>query len=316
VSLAETTTIPTDLRERPQWVVWRRVDRGGRMTKVPFRCDGAGKASTTDPSTWSTFEAAVAATEALAADGVGYVFAADDPFVGLDLDEGLSAADRGAIVLMLDSAETTVGGQGVHVFVRASLDGRGRNRRGPFEVYESGRYFTVTGQHLRGTPTTIEERQRQLERVLDQFLPEPEPGGPLERQPEPVDLDDRELLNRALAARDSGDFQALYAGRWEGRFPSQSEADLEFCGMLAFWTGRDAARIDRLFRSSGLVRPKWERRDYREATIAKAVGGCAETYSPSRPAVDANGTQRASAPSEKEKTAIASPRPALELLSQ
>jgi len=51
----------------------------------------------------------------------------------------------------------------------------------------------------------------------------------------------------------------------------QSEADLALCSALAFWTGRDADRIDRLFRSSGLMREKWERADYREETIAKAV---------------------------------------------
>ena len=31
------------------------------------------------------------------------------------------------------------------------------------EMYYSGRYFTVTGYHLEGTPTTIEARQTELE---------------------------------------------------------------------------------------------------------------------------------------------------------
>ena len=78
--------IPAELRERDQWVVWRSETRDGKATKVPYRCDGSGRASTTDPATWGSYEAAVAAAEALAADGVGYVFAPDDPYVGIDLD--------------------------------------------------------------------------------------------------------------------------------------------------------------------------------------------------------------------------------------
>ena len=52
--------------------------------------------------------------------------------------------------------------------------------------------------------------------------------------------------------------------------------------MLAFWTGRDPDRIDRIFRSSGLYREKWDRDDYRDRTTGEAVAGCHETYLPSR----------------------------------
>jgi len=59
---------------------------------------------------------------------------------------------------------------------------------------------------------------------------------------------------------------------------SQSEADLALCCKLAFWTERDASRIDVLFRRSGLMRDKWERTDYRDATIAKAIQQTSETW--------------------------------------
>src|SRR5262249_17659028 len=63
-----------------------------------------------------------------------------------------------------------------------------------------------------------------------------------------------------------------------------SEADEALCFMLAFWTGGDAARIDDLFRRSGLMRPKWEQRqDYRDRTIGKALELQTEFYSPQRP---------------------------------
>ena len=289
-------TIPDELRQRPQWVVWRRLERDGRTTKVPVRADGSGLASSTDRSTWASFEKARAAADELAVDGIGYVFAPDDPFVGIDLDEGLPEADRGAIMAALDSyAETSVGGKGVHVIVKATLDGRQRNRRGPFEVYEQGRYFVMTGEHVVGTPTSIEERQAKLEEVLDHFLPAAVAVARAQHPRVLVDLDDQDLIERALAAVNGAEFRELWEGRWNPPYDSQSEADLAFCSRLAFWFGRDPVRIDRVFRSSGLMRGKWERPDYRIQTIEKAISGCLEVYSgtskSSRPGRDAVGTR-------------------------
>ncbi|MEJ7567779.1 MAG: hypothetical protein WKF41_05895 [Gaiellaceae bacterium] len=279
--------VPAELRSRPQWVCWKLVERDGqpKPTKEPWQPDGRRRASSTDPSTWSRFEEAAAALEAGSFDGLGYVFSADDPYVGVDLDDGLTEADRAAIMVALDSyTEMSVSGSGVHVIVRANLNGYGRNRRGPFEVYEHGRYFVVTGNHLRGTPTTIEPRQAKLDEVLEHFLPWPPAEKDLQHRPaQPVDLDDRDLLDRAMRAKNGADFNALYGGRWEDRYPSRSEADLALCNALAFWTGRDPKRINEIFRSSGLYREKWERADYRARTIETAIEGCSETFSP-RPA--------------------------------
>jgi primase-polymerase (primpol)-like protein len=255
--------IPAELRERRQWVVWKAVwnEEKGKHEKQPFRAlDSTRHASSTNTSTWATYEPDV--------DGIGYVFSADDPYTGVDLDQGLSAVERMAIVAALKSyTETSPSGNGVHVIVRASLNGHGRNRKGPFEVYEQGRYFTVTGDHIVGTPATIEERQAQLDEVLERFLPKPEPKLPNALDSSPVDLDDRELLDRAMSATNGAAFRDLYEGRWDHLHPSQSEADLDLCGRLAFWWNKDPAAIDRMFRSSGLYRPKWERDDYRGSTI-------------------------------------------------
>jgi putative DNA primase/helicase len=276
--------IPVELRERPQWVLWRFEARDEKETKIPYRCDGNGRASSTDPSTWGSYEEARAACDVHGADGIGYVFSRDDPYVGVDLDAPLSETDRGAIMAALDSyAETSVSGNGVHVIVRASLNGHARNRRGPFEVYEQGRYFCMTGCHVRGTPTSIETRQEQLNSVLERFLPVPEPAAPVARPAYPVDVDDQELLEKARTARNGAKFVQLYdSGDWQGSYPSQSEADLRLCSDLAFWTGRYAARIDGLFRRSALMRAKWDTKrgdsTYGADTIARAVAECRDVY--------------------------------------
>lgn len=274
--------VPADLRERPQWVIWRIETRDSKPTKVPYRADGKGKARSTDPKTWCAFEDVVLAAEFTPnVDGIGYVFSADDPYVGIDLDAGLSESDRADIMARLNSySETSPSGKAAHVLVAASMNGHPRNRGGGLEIYEKERFFTVTGRHISTTPATIEERQEQLDYVLQRYLPAPPTAETVNRPAVPVPLDDRDLIDRALAAKNGTDFQALLDGRWEGRYTSQSEADLAFCGMLAFWTGRDPDRIDRIFRSSGLYRDKWERVDYREGRISLASSGCADVYTP------------------------------------
>ena len=77
----------------------------------------------------------------------------------------------------------------------------------------------------------------------------------------------------------------LWSGEWQAAgFPSQSEADLALCAMMTFWTNRDTAQMDRLFRSSGLMRGKWDEKHgektYGEITVEKALSGNGETYSP------------------------------------
>lgn len=272
--------IPAELRALDQWVVWKAEERDGKTTKLPYRADGSGLASSTDTGTWATFEAALAARQALALDGVGFVFSEDDPYAGVDLDQGLSEADRAAIQLALNSyAEISPSGNGVHVIVRASLSGHGRNRKGPFEVYDRGRYFTVTGDRVRGMPATIEERQAELEAVLEQYLPKLPAYTQATHASQPVDLDDRDLLERAFAASNGAKFRRLWEGDSTG-YESQSEADQALANMLAFWTGRDPYRIDRLFRASRLYRPKWERGDYRDATISRAIAATNDVYEP------------------------------------
>jgi hypothetical protein len=275
--------VPAELRELPRWIVWRwgKLDpKTGKRKKPPY-CPGDLRrhASSTDPTTWGTFEQVVELLDRGKADGIGY--AAAPPYVFIDLDEELSEADRGAIMVALDSySERSPSGTGYHVVVTASLNGRGRHPQG-IGVFQEARFFYFTGEHVPGTPTTIEERQAQLERVLAEFLPPLEPVQPRAASV-PVDLKDEELLERARSAKNGAKFDALWRGDASG-YGSQSEADLALCGMLAFWTGGDPGRLDRLFRSSGLMREKWERADYRERTVAAAISSCAEFYEPSKP---------------------------------
>lgn len=127
-------------------------------------------------------------------------------------------------------------------------------------------------------------RQNELDLFLLEIWPsEKQDDKPRPALPgEPLGLDDEEVFSLARGAANGGSFAQLHdAGDWKGAgFNSQSEADLALCRMYAFWTGCDKDRMDRLFRRSALYREKWNRADYRNKTLDKAVAECREVYKP------------------------------------
>ncbi len=146
-------------------------------------------------------------------------------------------------------------------------------------MYDDGRYFTMTGWHLEGTPWTIEERSCALKTLHGQIFSKAKARRKTDREAGGVanSMADKELIERARRAKNGAKFERLWKGD-SSDYESASEADLALCTMLAFWTGRDPKRIDRLFRQSGLYREKWERGDYQERSIAKACEVSTEAW--------------------------------------
>jgi hypothetical protein len=290
-----------NMRELRQWVCWRLEERGGKPTKIPYSPLTGQRASSTNPETWAGYREAVRACKEHGYGGIGFVFTAEDDLCGVDLD-GCRHPETGEIegwaqeiIEELNSyAEISPSRTGVHILVRGELPA-GRNRKGRFEAYNRGRYFATTGRHVAGTPKTIENRQTELESVVKRVFGEPSTNG----HPKPVaapesednGISDTELLQKALAASNGERFASLWAGDCSD-YDSPSEADLALCGMLAFWTGGDATRIDALFRQSGLYRKKWDREDYRNRTMAEALSGKTEFYQTPKTVKLAKGTER------------------------
>jgi putative DNA primase/helicase len=280
--VSEFGKVPVDLRTYRQWVTWRLQKRNGEPTKVPYNARTGVTASVTDATTWTTFAEATAAAGQY--DGVGFVLTKNDPFVGIDLDHcrdaetGVIESWAEEIIAQIGSyAEASPSGRGVRMFARATLPAGGR-KRGNIEIYASARFLTVTGRPLKGTPTTIEERTAELAKFhvrVFGLATAPEPSQ--DQRVGQVDVDDHDLLARALKSCDGDTFRRLWEGDLSVTDSDHSAADLALCNRLAFWTGRDAERIDRLFRQSRLFRSKWDRRHfadgrtYGEATIAKAI---------------------------------------------
>jgi putative DNA primase/helicase len=291
---------PGELRTADQFVCWREEDRDGDITKVPYSVHG-GRASSTNPKTWAPFEAAIAYAEEHSMSGVGFVFTEDDPYAGIDIDKCRNAETgeiepwAWKIVAALDSyTEVSPSGTGLHVFVKATLPGP-NNRKGPVEMYESGRYFTLTGEHLGGSPTEIHERQDVLERLYRHVFKVEKASSTTnghKLRSASLDVGDEDLLALAKQAKNGEKFSRLWRGDTSDYGGDDSRADLALSSLLAFWTDGDTARMDHLFRQSGLYRDKWNRHDYRERTFNKVLEGRTEFYQPGEKAsVNGNGSQ-------------------------
>ena len=300
--------VPDELKVAPRWVCWQLEEREGKLTKVPYRADGGGKAGSTNPSTWATFDGAVAGYERHGFDGIGFVFADDRAFTGLDLDHVLDEDGRLAdeyrwVVEDADTyAEISPSGDGLHLlFLGGKPEGATNCKRNQpdgrtVELYDHDRFFTMTGKIYADEGgiihTTMREGGEVLRRVYDAFLADGKTKGKPKHEPKSKptgggaqSLTDDQVLELARAASNGIKFSRLWDGDTSEHAGDDSAADLALCDILAFYT-QDRGQLDRLFRASGLMRPKWDEprggQSYGALTIEKALQGTAEVYSPRR----------------------------------
>jgi putative DNA primase/helicase len=290
--------IPQRLRALGQWVCWRYEYQPKRnpkkpYTKVPYSVLTRRRASSTAPEMWTTFEEALAGYQKnpQTLDGIGMVVCEHNHLVGVDLDHcrdpdtGEIAGWAQAIIDRLQTyTEVSPGGEGLRLWLTGRLPDAGR-KRGHIEMYDSGRFLTVTGCHLAGTPTTVEARQAELDALHAEVFSRKAPAAPPTSGAENGStgaLEDDQLLEKALAARNGQKFAQLWGGDTLG-YPSASEADLALCRLLAFYT-QEAAQVDRLFRRSKLYRDKWDElhgdATYGQRTIRTALGHAGERWTP------------------------------------
>jgi predicted P-loop ATPase len=285
-------TIPQRLRDKNQWVLWRYTTRNGKRTKEPINAKTGRRASSTDPQTWTSFR--IALQSKIKSDGLGYVFAGEE--TGIDLDhayEKESASGLGIKKLkpwareILDQCQTyteqSPSGMGLHLIVAGGVippDQPGRKRKhhdGAVEIYSRARFFTITGHpHLPTPPLPITDQSAYVLELYKKLGGSTRNGANRKRN-STGGINDRginDCLERALK-------DPVFSSLWYGdinNYPSQSEADLALCNKIVQFFGHDPDVVDRLFRQSKLYREKWERADYRNWTINKAINDTPETY--------------------------------------
>lgn len=259
--------LPEELRSLPQWVL------GSNMDVAPYYVNSLGGmqvASVTDPSTWMTFDA-VCAYALRFGMCPGFVITEHDPYVCIDTDNKISnPAHPDALVwywenaVQLDSyTELSPSGRGLHTWIKAALP-HGFKRH-PFEIYPHKRYIRCTGWVLINSPI------REAQAFATWFAARLDAAGTaeaIELTELEQEYEDDEILLRAGNASNKEKFKDLYEGRWEGKYPSQSEADFALISMLAFYSISNE-QCRRLFRRSALgQRAKAQRNDYLNRSLA------------------------------------------------
>lgn len=268
--------IPNELKKEKNWVCWT-------VDKLPKNPHTGQNAQSNNPSTWGTFEEALNACDKYNFDGVGFVFD-DKKYFGVDLDKCIDDDDLVTeFVETLGSyTEYSKSNLGIHIICKGKLP-EGRRRKGNVEMYCTGRYFCCTGNVFDDKYVDIKDCTESIKVLHGKYLFEERPKV-APRVFQAVDLSDNEILEKARNCKTGGLFQLLYSGQWQGLYASQSEADLSFCNMLAFWCQKDACKMDRIFRTSGLMRDKWDKYrgqyTYGQKTIEQAISHCVDVYEP------------------------------------
>ena len=284
--------IPQEMKELPRWVLFTLFENmySKRLEKLPWSINGK-MADITKPETWTTFERALTVLQKNKTyRGLGFVLG--DGIFGIDLDhviseDGVMEPWAEEIIRMMDSyTELSPSGTGVHIYARGKIPPKDR-KNGKVEMYDERRYFTVTG-NVYGELKPLAERTKEAAAVHRQYLKRDRRETVSQNTvvSRVVSRDVGELVRRAEKAKNGDKFSLLYKGSVVG-YASQSQADQALCNILAFYAGGDRALIDAAFRSSGLMRSKWDSRrgstTYGEMTIEKAIASVRSQFSVADP---------------------------------
>lgn len=268
--------------------MWKLEEKPGqiRLAKVLYTVNNI-RADVADPKTWNTFEACVNAIKTNVFNGIGFVFSYYDDYVGYDLDDVLNP-ETGQMdpeilqeIKSLDSyTETSQSGKGVHVIFKGKKPGD-RCRSGFREMYDKDRFFVMTGNHLEGTPTTINAAPAEAVQAIYHKIAKPKSsnGTPQKGGEKGPTAENEKILSLLMGSSIADKFEQLWDGSTSG-YPSNSEADQAIANYIAFYT-QDEVQIEGLMRHSGLARSKWDTHPtYLKNTIKNAIDGLTERYTP------------------------------------
>lgn len=206
--------VPQELREYDQWICWEEVIDGDRKRKIPRMPDGSNnEARTNDSTTWGSFEEAVEASPQEYGLQVGFVLTEDDPLLAIDFDDVCDPETGETEEWVLDAlrefdsyAEVSPSATGIHIWLKDIREPDWWVDSDSIEVYDSGQYITVTGDHLSVTPTTCStpsEFEEWLQNLTDVDTPDSsEVQTPPDSPRNDIDVDVYDILSHSSYPED------------------------------------------------------------------------------------------------------------------
>jgi len=282
--------IPQELKDLEQWVCWKGIiNEKGKISKIPVNPKTGGGAMSNNPATWSDFETALQAAELHKYQGVGFMF--DEGYFGVDLDDASDDLKNEFINKLQSYTELSVSGKGIHIICRGKLPD-GSRRKGKVEMYDTRRFFVMTGNSVGNFP--VRDGTELIKELHTKYVADREPTKYVVNIGNVInDMTDDEIIRKASNSKNGNLFTLLLQGNWEGlSYQSQSEADMAFANMLAFWTGKNETQMDRIIRMSGLYRQKWDtkhgKETYGEMTLKNAIAKTMNVYNPNHESKEIN----------------------------
>ncbi len=273
-------SIPESLRQLHQWVNYKLVwntDKN-KYDKLPYNPVTGQAAKVNDITTWTDFTTATAAVQRGSFDGIGIMLYGS--LCGIDIDHcidsnGTPTPGAADIIETMNSyTEYSISGTGIHILFIGSIPEKD-HRNGAYEMYSSGRYLTVSSNII-GNPT-LHERTAEAAAVHKKYIqrePSARPTQPPQQAKTGV-IETCYILRKMFSSAHGNSIKALYNGDTSAYDGDQSAADIALCNHLAYWFSGNAEQMDSMFRSSGLMRDKWDEKrgisTYGQMTINKAL---------------------------------------------
>ena len=271
--------VPAEMKALKQWACYKTYYDAKRKKQVKniYSAITGRYAKCNDASTWSDYETAVRYYRKNRLHGLAFALKEGIVFIDIDhaveKDRIISPEARELMEIFSGSyIERSCSGKGVHILTKGVLpvNAMHKNDKKGLEMYDSHRFVCLTGDLL-GTSTNLADAHAVIGALNEHYIGK-RPQLKLQVHQAQRFEDDR-LIEIISRSRQGSKFDALMRGE-QHSYASHSSADFALVSILAFWT-QDKAQIDRIFRQSGLMREKWDRRTgattYGERTIENAL---------------------------------------------
>ncbi|EGQ3193254.1 TPA: DNA primase [Staphylococcus pseudintermedius] len=283
--------IPEELKELPNWVLWRAEldNKRNEYKKVPYSFAGYRASSTNDDS-WTVFDPIYKTYEQQNKyNGIGFVLSEKDDYVVLDIDNAID--DNGQLItdlandiVQITYCEISPSGTGVHCFFKGQLPSNRKKKRTDLniELYDKSRFMTVTGESI--GQSEISEDQSILDNLVERYFKQ-ESSHEITTIYEPNNenqLSDDDVIKIMLHSKQNKKINDLLIGKYESYFESPSEAVQSLLHYLAFYTGKNSEQMERIFLNYNNLTDKWHSprgsSTWGQLELEKAIANQNETY--------------------------------------